>query len=93
MRVYNKINDLEKVIIELDVEDDIADAVIFFDNINLSKVIVIHGQRRVGKTTLINALLDRFEGMGPISEQVYPPNISGENILSVEIRYNNNIFK
>jgi hypothetical protein len=28
MRVYNKINDLEKVIIELDVEDDIADAVI-----------------------------------------------------------------
>jgi hypothetical protein len=42
---------------------------------------------------LINALLDRFEGMGPISEQVYPPNISGENILSVEIRYNNNIFK
>jgi predicted AAA+ superfamily ATPase len=93
MRVYNKTNDKEKVIIELDVEDDIADAVIFFDNINLSKVIVIHGQRRVGKTTLINALLDRFEGMGPISEQVYPPNISGENILSVEIRYNNNIFK
>jgi predicted AAA+ superfamily ATPase len=76
--------------IELDADDDITEAVRFFDDIAIhNTLVVIYGTRRIGKTTLINALSEKFK-WARFTEQDSPIyHIDGEN-FNCEIRYKSN---